>query len=78
MLSEVIKGKTYDEIKKIIGEFKTMMLEDKPNPFVDNDELEDLAALEGVKKYPVRVKCALLGWNTLDEALSKKFSILPK
>ena len=75
MLTEVIQGRSYDEIKKIITDFKVMMLEDKPNPFTDDEDLEDLAALEGVKKYPVRVKCALLGWNTLDEALSKKFSI---
>jgi nitrogen fixation NifU-like protein len=73
MLTEAIHGKSYDEIKKIIADFKAMMLEDRPNPFTDDDDLEDLAALEGVKKYPVRVKCALLGWNTLDEALEKKF-----
>jgi nitrogen fixation NifU-like protein len=29
------------------------------------EELEDLEALQGVKKYPVRIKCALLPWNTL-------------
>lgn len=75
MLTEVIRGKSYDEIKKIISDFKMMMQEDIPNPFSDNEELEELAALEGVKKYPVRVKCALLGWTTLDEALAKKFSI---
>jgi len=74
MLTEAITGKSYEEIKKIILDFKTMLLEDKPNPFIDNEDLEDLATLEGVKKYPVRVKCALLGWNTLDEALKKKFS----
>jgi len=73
MLTEVVQGKSYEEIKKIIADFKIMMLEDKPNPFIDNEALEELAALEGVKKYPVRVKCALLGWNTLDEALEKKF-----
>jgi len=74
MLTEAIMGKSYDEINKIIADFKLMMTGNQPNPFAENEELEDLAALEGVKKYPVRVKCALLGWNTLAEALNKKFS----
>jgi nitrogen fixation NifU-like protein len=71
MLTEVVQGKTLDEAQEIIALFKGMMLEDKENPFIDDDDLEDLASLEGVKKYPVRVKCALLGWNTLAEALKK-------
>ena len=72
MLTEVVTGKTFDEIQKIMNDFKGMMLENQPNPFLDNDELDELGALEGVKKYPVRIKCALLGWNTLAEALKKK------
>ncbi len=71
MLTEIALGKTVDEIREITGEFKHMMLEDGPNVFEDEEELEDLAALEGVKNYPVRIKCALLGWNTLAEALKK-------
>jgi nitrogen fixation NifU-like protein len=35
----------------------------------DDERLGDLAALQGVQKYPVRIKCALLGWNTLLEGL---------
>ena len=34
-----------------------------------SEELEDLEALQGVKQYPVRIKCALLPWNTLLEGL---------
>ena len=36
---------------------------------VDEDLLGDLEALQGVKKFPVRVKCATLAWNTLQEAM---------
>jgi len=72
MLTEVIEGKTIDEIQEIISDFKGMMLEDQPNTFEDDEDLEDLASLEGVKRYPVRIKCALLGWNTLAEILKKK------
>ena len=38
----------------------------------DADALGDLVSLKGVVKYPVRIKCALLGWNTLLEALEEK------
>jgi nitrogen fixation protein NifU and related proteins len=37
----------------------------------DFDELGDLEALEGVQKFPVRIKCALLAWTTLEEALKE-------
>ncbi|MDH5717613.1 MAG: SUF system NifU family Fe-S cluster assembly protein [Spirochaetia bacterium] len=71
MMTEAIKGKPIKEIKAIIELFKEMMLEDKINPFKDNFDLEDLGALEGVKNYPVRIKCALLAWNTLSELFKK-------
>ena len=41
------------------------------------DALEDGAAFEGVSKYPNRVKCALLGWMALKEALAKSGAVLP-
>jgi nitrogen fixation NifU-like protein len=37
----------------------------------DEDEFGDLMALKGVVKYPVRIKCAVLGWDVLQEALDK-------
>ena len=71
MLTEIVEGKPVQEVEDLIAQFKGMMLEDEPNPFEDDEELEELGALEGVKNYPVRIKCALLGWNTLAEALKK-------
>ncbi|MDO4242987.1 MAG: SUF system NifU family Fe-S cluster assembly protein [Actinomyces sp.] len=41
------------------------------------DELEDAAAFEGVSKYPNRVKCALLGWMALKDALAQSGRALP-
>ena len=41
------------------------------------DDLEDGAAFEGVSKYPNRVKCALLGWMALKDALAKSGVALP-
>ncbi|MBI4396914.1 MAG: SUF system NifU family Fe-S cluster assembly protein [Elusimicrobia bacterium] len=70
MMTEALKGRTLARSQELVGQFKRMMLgnasgEDLP------EELEDLAALEGVKKYPVRVKCALLAWNTVLEGISE-------
>jgi nitrogen fixation NifU-like protein len=36
------------------------------------DQLGDLVALEGVKKFPVRIKCALLSWTALEDALHER------
>ncbi len=68
MMSELLLGKTVAEAHTIVELFKKMML-DKKEEVVLPDELEDLEALRGVKKYPVRIKCALLPWNTMIEGL---------
>ena len=66
MMTEGIKGKTIEEVRGLVGSFKEMM---SGNVEPDEDELGDLEALQGVRKYPVRVKCALLCWNTLLEGI---------
>lgn len=68
MMSEAILGQTVERAKAIIESFKTMMLTKGEELPLDED-MEDLEALRGVKKYPVRIKCALLPWNTLLEGL---------
>lgn len=68
MMSDVIVGKSEAEVRVLIDAFKGMMLQGaEPDP----DLLGDLEALQGVKRYPVRIKCALLPWNTLIEALKQ-------
>ncbi|MBE7410712.1 MAG: SUF system NifU family Fe-S cluster assembly protein [Leptospiraceae bacterium] len=66
MMVDAIEGKTKEEAMNLIKKFKGMILEDQEPDF--NEELEDLSSLKGVKKYPVRVKCAVLPWNTLEKA----------
>lgn len=64
MMSELVLGQSVERAREVIDTFKKMMMtkgEDLELP----EELEDLEALQGVKKYPVRIKCALLPWNTL-------------
>ena len=65
MMGAVLKGKTVEEALSLMGVF-TRMLHGDLDAAADTD-LGDLRALAGVSKFPVRVKCALLAWNCLDE-----------
>ncbi len=64
MMTEVIKGKKIEDVKKIAEKFKGMLFEGK-----ENEELGDLEAFKGVRVIPIRIKCAVLSWNVLEEAL---------
>jgi len=66
MLADAIRGKSVDEVKRIASTIKAILKGEKPD---EDLELGDLEALEGVKKFPVRIKCALLSWTTLIEGL---------
>lgn len=68
MMTQAVKGKSLSEAEHLIKSFKGMMLENAPVETLPAD-LEDVEALEGVKKYPVRIKCAVLSWNTLLEGI---------
>lgn len=68
MMTEAVLGKTVEEANEIIGTFKDMMLA-RGREIELSEEFEELEALQGVKKYPVRIKCALLPWNTLLEGI---------
>ena len=75
MMTEAIKGKSRSEIEGIVARFRRMMsLDEAEDPGLDPDRpgsvLGDIEALQGVRQYPVRIKCASLGWNTLMDALS--------
>jgi nitrogen fixation NifU-like protein len=74
MMTAALKGKNLTQTREIVSMFKKMFgLEGKDDlTESDTESLGDLAALEGVKKYPVRIKCAVLSWNTLLEALKDK------
>ena len=67
MMTEVIKSKTLAEAEASVQRFTQQMA----NRDVEPKELEEeLDALQGVKKYPARVKCALLPWTTLRETVN--------
>ena len=66
MLADILQGKTITEAKEILKHLKDMMHNKSHKSEFD---IGDLEALEGVKKFPVRIKCALLPWTTFEEAL---------
>ena len=67
MMTELVKGKRASEIQEWIERFKNFMRDGgKPPEGVDMGELQSLA---GVAELPVRVKCAMLAWTTLENAL---------
>ena len=69
MMTQLIKGRSLSEADGVAERFKAMMHGD---PDVAQDKsMGDLRALAGVSKFPVRVKCALLGFDALQEALKK-------
>ena len=71
MMTTAVKGKQIDEVRAIVRKFKHMMtIDDEGSPVDENIKLGDLEALQGVVKFPVRIKCATLGWNTLLDALN--------
>lgn len=71
MMSQAIKGRSLDEVRALVRRFKVMMSieEDSDDAGAPAVKLGDLEALQGVVKFPVRIKCATLAWNTLVEAL---------
>ena len=85
MMSSAVKGKTVEEVRALTGAFKALMTihesrldggggdgsgTDTPTPDPEI-KLGDLEALQGVVKFPVRIKCATLSWNTLAQGLEE-------
>src|SRR5262245_34213770 len=75
MMSQAVKGKSLAEVKALVRRFKGMMSVEEAEDEIEADDEEvklgDLEALQGVVKFPVRIKCATLAWNTLLQALSE-------
>lgn len=69
MMAEAVQGHSLEEAKHMVDCFKNMMLHSPSESVELPEEMEELEALQGVKKYPVRIKCALLPWNTLLEGI---------
>jgi nitrogen fixation NifU-like protein len=66
MMTAALSGQSVDDAETMIKEFRAMMAGDAEP---DEDEFGELVALKGVVKYPIRVKCAVLAWDIVQEAL---------
>jgi nitrogen fixation NifU-like protein len=69
MMADAIAGLTLDEVADLTRRFKVMM-EIEQGDDVDPATMGDLAALQGVRRFPVRIKCADLPWVTLADAIA--------
>jgi len=86
MMTSAVKGRSLAEARALIRRFKGLMSIHEQSLGGDADEAEDaepdepdvklgdLEALQGVVKFPVRIKCATLSWNTLTQALDESGS----
>jgi nitrogen fixation NifU-like protein len=68
LMTSRLKGKTLDEVRSVAADVR-QLLTGPEGASPDLEKLGDLAALEGVRKYAVRVKCATLAWHALEAAL---------
>ncbi len=87
LMSSAVKGKSLDEVHELIRTFKAMMSIHEASLgaegaegaeetgtgdlLVDVRRIGELAALQGVVKFPVRIKCATLSWNALAQGLAE-------
>jgi nitrogen fixation NifU-like protein len=71
MMTAIVKGKSLADVRAVARRFKQLMTIEEDDGTIPTDiRLGDIEALQGVVKYPVRIKCAVLGWNTLLEGLN--------
>ena len=68
MLAAAVEGKSVAEVRQLVETMKGLMQGKEPEASVD---LGDLEALAGVRKFPVRIKCAALSWNVVEQGLQQ-------
>ena len=74
ILTDIIKGKDFNIAKKIILDFLDMVKNEAKITInsLSEDQKITIMSLSGVKKFPMRVKCATMAWHTLSSALKGK------
>ncbi len=66
MLTEEVRGKSVEEAQELFRQFRDMAT---GKTEADIDEIGQLAALAGVREFPIRIKCATLAWHAMEAAL---------
>lgn len=70
MLATLLEGKSISEAKDLTNLLKNIMHDKVSEKDLEKIDIGDLESLTGVKKFPVRIKCALLPWMTFEEAMA--------
>ena len=68
VMSELMRDKSIEEALALVDEFQSM-IQSKGAIVGDEEKLGDGVAFAGVSKFPARVKCALLGWMAVKDAI---------
>ena len=69
MMTQIIKGKKIEEALELADMFSKMMLGEEFD--VDKYDLGDVEALQGVAKFPARIKCATLAWKAMEKGVKE-------
>ena len=70
MMTDLLEGRTLQEAEELSESFRKLMRGGAPSED-ELLELGDLKSLEVVRKFPVRIKCALLAWTALEEGIGE-------
>jgi nitrogen fixation NifU-like protein len=73
MMTEILRGKTVEQARRVFDGFHQMCTSDDFDLFDaeagEQEDLERLQVLAGVREFPIRVKCATLAWHTMNAAV---------
>jgi nitrogen fixation protein NifU and related proteins len=69
MMTQAVKGKEIDKALKLSKIFSDMM---QGNDYDDDVDLGDIEALQGVAKFPARIKCATLAWKAMEKGVQEE------
>ena len=75
LMTEAVKGKTLSEAKALFGKVHRLVTGTPPES-EDGAGLGKLAVFSGIRRFPARVKCAILAWHTLDAALDRRQDVV--
>ena len=70
MMGEVVEGKRFSEIATSATIMRRMLTEGQEPDVDETEAIGDAISLRDVSRFPVRIKCALLAWATLEDAIN--------
>lgn len=68
LMAELLQGRTSEEAERLMQAF-LHLVKGEPAAGMSDDDRETLEVMAGVQQFPMRVKCATLGWHTMKAAL---------